>query len=125
MRRRSQGARARRFAGIDVPFGKVRRFVNDVGWPFVWKDNIGHVERSGKAALDKNRKTQPEGEKEHLRRTGVLARAQCPQKLASPRSQRYSSKARRGSSRPVEPQSLDGGAGGPFVSLKNSAFVIV
>ena len=72
-------------AGIDFPFGQARRFVDDVGWPPAWKDYVGYVERLGKAGfeavLDEYRRTQPKGEKEHLRRTDVLAGAKSPQKL--------------------------------------------
>ncbi len=72
-------------AGIDFPFGQARRFVDDVGWPAAWKDYVGYVERLGKAAfeaaLDEYRRTQPNGKKEHLRRTDALAGAKSPQKL--------------------------------------------
>ena len=72
-------------AGIDFPFGQARRFVDDVGWPPAWKDYVGYVERLGKAAfeavLDEYRRKQPKGEKEHRRRTDVLAGALSPQKL--------------------------------------------
>ncbi len=72
-------------AGIDFPFGQARRFCDDVGWPSAWKDYVGYVERLGKAGfeavLDEYRRTQPKGQKEHLRRTDVLARAKSPQKL--------------------------------------------
>ena len=72
-------------AGIDFPFGQARRFVDDVGWPSAWKDYVGHVRRLGKAeyetVLNEYRATQPAGEKEHLRRTDVLAEAKSPQKL--------------------------------------------
>ena len=71
-------------AGIDFPFGQARRFCDDVGWPSAWKDYVGYVERLGKAGfeavLDKYRRTQPKGEREHLRHTDVLARAKSPQK---------------------------------------------
>ena len=60
-------------------------FVDDVGWPPAWKDYVGYVERVGKAGfeavLDEYRRTQPKGEKEHLRHTDALAQAKSPQKL--------------------------------------------
>ena len=72
-------------AGIDFPFGQARRFVDDVGWPPAWKDYVGYVEHLGKAAfeavLEAYRRKQPKGEKEHRRRTDVLAGALSPQKL--------------------------------------------
>ena len=72
-------------AGIDFPFGQARRFVDDVGWPPAWKDYVAHVERLGKAqfeaVFDEYRTKQPSGEKEHRRRTDILARALSPQKL--------------------------------------------
>ena len=72
-------------AGIDFPFGQVRRFVDDVGWPPAWKDYVAHVEHLGKAqfeaVLNTYRTKQPSGEKERRRRTDVLAGALSPQKL--------------------------------------------
>ena len=72
-------------AGIDFPFGQARRFINDVGWPRAWKDYVGYVQHLGKAqfeaVLNEYRRTQPTGEKEHRRRTDVLAGALSPQKL--------------------------------------------
>ena len=72
-------------AGIDFPFGQARRFCDDVGWSSAWKDYVGYVERLGKAGfeavLDEYRRTQPKGEKEHLRRTDVFAGAKSPQKF--------------------------------------------
>ena len=72
-------------AGIDFPFGLPRRFVADVGWPREWREYVRHARSLGKkgyeAVLETYRKTQPAGEKEHLRRTDVLAGSLSPQKL--------------------------------------------
>ena len=57
----------------------------DVGWPQEWGDHVRHARDLGKrgfeAALDAYRKSQPEGEKEHRRRTDALAGSLSPQKL--------------------------------------------
>ena len=72
-------------AGIDFPFGQARRFVDDVRWPTPWKDYVRHADGLGKAGfeaiLNAYRKAQPEGAKEHRRRTDIIAGALSPQKL--------------------------------------------
>ena len=72
-------------AGIDFPFGQARRFVDDVRWPTPWKDYVRHADGLGKAGfeaiLNAYRKAQPEGDKEHRRRTDIIAGALSPQKL--------------------------------------------
>ena len=72
-------------AGIDFPFGQSRRFVADVDWPPAWKDYVRHAESLEKkgfeAVLNKYRKTQPPGQKEHRRPTDELAGSLSPQKL--------------------------------------------
>lgn len=72
-------------AGIDFPFGMPQRFVADVGWPTAWQSYVLHAARLGKegfeAVVDNYRKSQPKGEKEHLRRTDALAGSLSPQKL--------------------------------------------
>ncbi|MDE0693644.1 MAG: DUF429 domain-containing protein [Gammaproteobacteria bacterium] len=72
-------------AGIDFPFGMPRRFVAGTGWPVEWPDYVRHAEALGKegfeAALNAYRKRQRVGQKEHRRRTDVLAGSLSPQKL--------------------------------------------
>ena len=57
----------------------------DVGWPAAWRAYVGHAESLGKegfeVALDAYRENQPEGQKEHRRRTDALAGSLSPQKL--------------------------------------------
>ncbi len=72
-------------AGIDFPFGQARQFVTDVGWPPEWCEYVRHAENLGKerfeAVLNRYRKCQPDGQKEHRRKTDVRARSLSPQKL--------------------------------------------
>ena len=102
--------------GIDFPFGMPRRFVADVGWPAAWRDYVRHAEGLGKkgfeAVLDTYRKNQPDGEKEHRRRTDVLSgslvdadgyfaklRDRVQTRRQDPRSVEFLVSARNGSSR--------------------------
>lgn len=72
-------------AGIDVPFGQSRTLVENIGWPRSWAGYVGHVgglSRDGfRTALDEYRAPRAPGDKEHRRRTDVLARSISPQKL--------------------------------------------
>ena len=72
-------------AGIDFPFGQARQFVTDVGWPPEGCEYVRHAENLGKerfeAVLNRYRKCQPDGQKEHRRKTDVRARSLSPQKL--------------------------------------------
>lgn len=72
-------------AGIDLPFGQPRRFIENAGWPRDWAHYVEHAAslgRSGfRSALDSYRAPRPPGDKEHRRATDAAAGAISPQKL--------------------------------------------
>jgi hypothetical protein len=72
-------------AGIDLPFGQARRFIEEIGWPLDWEGYVQTAAALGRdgfrAALDGYRAGQPPGQKEHRRTTDVAAGAISPQKL--------------------------------------------
>ena len=75
-------------AGIDLPFGQSRTFIENIDWPKTWLGYVDHVRRLGRegfrAALDKYKMHRPKGDKEHRRATDVAARSSSPQKLNRP-----------------------------------------
>ncbi|MEJ1298945.1 MAG: DUF429 domain-containing protein [Candidatus Sedimenticola sp. (ex Thyasira tokunagai)] len=72
-------------AGIDLPFGQARRFIETIGWPDTWPGYVDHVkqmDRKGfRTILDNYRKNRPDGDKEHRRATDIAAGSISPQKL--------------------------------------------
>lgn len=72
-------------AGLDLPFGQSRRFIETIGWPADWRAYVCHTQSLGRAgfrrALNEYRKPRPEGDKEHRRRTDIAAGSISPQKL--------------------------------------------
>ncbi|MFT5176120.1 MAG: hypothetical protein ACI8W7_004314 [Gammaproteobacteria bacterium] len=72
-------------AGIDMPFGQARRFIQTTGWPQSWHGYVDHVatmSRQGfRDALDAYRAPRPAGDKEHRRATDIAAGSISPQKL--------------------------------------------
>ena len=72
-------------AGIDFPFGQSSTFISNIGWPTSWRDYVAHVSNMSRTefrlALDKYRVGRPYGDKEHRRKTDVLASSISPQKL--------------------------------------------
>jgi hypothetical protein len=72
-------------AGIDLPFGQARAFVDNIGWPTAWPDYVAYAESLGRdgfrRALDAYRAARPAGDKEHRRATDIAAGAISPQKL--------------------------------------------
>jgi hypothetical protein len=72
-------------AGIDLPFGQPRKFIEGIGWPRRWADYVGHAHRLGRdgfrLSLDSYRANRPQGDREHRRKTDVAAGSISPQKL--------------------------------------------
>jgi hypothetical protein len=72
-------------AGLDLPFGQARRFVEAVGWPRDWTaytQRVASLSREEfRAELDRFRLGQPPGAKEFRRETDRQACAVSPQKL--------------------------------------------
>lgn len=72
-------------AGIDFPFGQSRRFIENIGWPADWAGYVRHAQNLGRAgfrkALDSYRGSRPDGDREHRRRTDIVAGSISPQKL--------------------------------------------
>ncbi len=76
------------FAGIDMPFGLPVKLLNQLEWPMSWESYVPHVSKMKKSDFEmilKNFKAQQAtGEKEPLRITDSLNRAQSPLKLVNP-----------------------------------------
>lgn len=72
-------------AGLDVPFGLSRRFIETIGWPVDWQAYVLHAASLGRegfrSALTSYKEPRPFGDKEHLRATDRAARSISPQKL--------------------------------------------
>ncbi len=72
-------------AGLDFPFGQPRRLVENIGWPRSWDGYVRRVGEMSKQefveALDHYRESRPSGDKQHLRRTDVLANSRSPMML--------------------------------------------
>jgi Protein of unknown function (DUF429) len=72
-------------AGIDFPFGQARKFIETVGWPNTWPGYVAHVQslsrQEFRLLLDNYRVGRCEGDKEHRRKSDVLAGSISPQKL--------------------------------------------
>lgn len=72
-------------AGLDLPFGQSRRFIETIGWPASWAGYVRHAESLGRkgfrAALDAYRAPRDPGDKEHRRACDEAAGAISPQKL--------------------------------------------
>lgn len=72
-------------AGLDFPFGLPRRFLEDNGWPLEWAEYVTRTAQGGKEAfideLTRYRKSHPEGQREHRRKTDERANSISPQKL--------------------------------------------
>ena len=72
-------------AGLDFPFGLSRKFIENIGWPKEWKDYVAFAFRLGRAgfrkALEDYKEIRPAGDKEHKRKTDILAGSISPQKL--------------------------------------------
>lgn len=72
-------------AGIDFPFGQSRTFIENIGWPRSWQGYVDHVRTLGRKgfreALDNYRANREPGDKEHRRKTDVIAGSISPQKL--------------------------------------------
>ena len=72
-------------AGVDLPLGLPRRFLEHLGWSRRWSDYVGRVARLSRvefrALLDDYRRGRPPGDREHRRRTDVRAGSLSPQKL--------------------------------------------
>lgn len=71
--------------GIDFPFGLPRKFIENIGWPSTWREYVLYAESLGRAGfrrqLDDYRQRRESGDREHLRRTDILAKSVSPQKL--------------------------------------------
>ena len=71
-------------AGIDLPFGQSRTFIENIDWPKTWPGYVDHVRTLGRegfrAALDEYKRHRSVGDKEHLRATDVAAGSISPQK---------------------------------------------
>lgn len=72
-------------AGIDLPFGQARRFVETIGWPQNWQSYVDHVSGMSREefirTLDDYRKPRQAGDKEHRRKTDIATGAISPQKI--------------------------------------------
>ena len=72
-------------AGIDLPFGQSRTFINNIGWPQTWSGYVGHVSTMSRhefrATLDDYRRDRAAGDKEHRRECDIRTGAISPQKL--------------------------------------------
>lgn len=72
-------------AGLDLPFGQSRRFIQNIGWPDTWAGCMTHVasmtRQQFRSALDDYRRDRPPGDKEHRRRCDIQVGAISPQKL--------------------------------------------
>ncbi len=72
-------------AGLDLPFGQARRFIETIGWPDTWQAYVDHVATltrpEFRSVLDDYRARRPAGDKEHRRKTDVAAGSISPQKL--------------------------------------------
>ena len=72
-------------AGIDLPFGQSRKFVNNKGWPRSWKGYVQHVStmtrKEFRTELDDYRQNRMVGDKEHRRACDIQVGAISPQKL--------------------------------------------
>lgn len=72
-------------AGVDLPFGQSRKFIETIGWPEDWREYVQHAQSLGRAgfraALDGYRKPRAPGDKEHRRATDIAAGSISPQKL--------------------------------------------
>ena len=72
-------------AGLDLPFGQARRFIENIGWPRDWGACVDRVAGMSRVdfrdALDTYRADRAPGDREHRRRTDVATGALSPQKL--------------------------------------------
>ena len=72
-------------AAIDFPFGQSRRFIENIEWPLNWSQYVRHAGNLGRenfvAALEDYKRDRPAGDKEHKRKTDILAKSISPQKL--------------------------------------------
>lgn len=72
-------------AGLDLPFGQARRFVENIGWPTDWGgyvDRVAGMSREAfRTALDDYRADRAPGDREHRRQTDIAAGSLSPQKL--------------------------------------------
>ena len=72
-------------AGIDLPFGQSRKFIETIGWPMDWHNYVLYAHSLGRKgfrdALDAYRKPRSYGDKEHRRQTDIAAKSISPQKL--------------------------------------------
>ncbi len=72
-------------AGIDLPFGQSRTFIENIDWPKTWPGYVDHARTLGRkgfrAAVKEYRMHRPVGDKEHRRATDVTACSLSPQKI--------------------------------------------
>lgn len=72
-------------AGIDLPFGQSRSFIENIGWPDQWAGYVAHAESLGREgfvnALTNYGIPRSKGDKEHKRKTDSEAGSISPQKL--------------------------------------------
>lgn len=72
-------------AALDFPFGQSSAFTRNIGWPRAWSDYVSLVGKMSRKEyrerLDAYRETREPGDKEHRRKTDVLAGSSSPQKL--------------------------------------------
>ena len=75
-------------AGIDFPFGQSRKFIENIGWPRTWSGYVDYVSNltreQFRSELEAYKKDRPYGDKEHRRKTDVVAKSFSPQKLGRP-----------------------------------------
>ncbi|MBI4383523.1 MAG: DUF429 domain-containing protein [Nitrospinae bacterium] len=75
------------FAGFDFPFGQPSQFVGDLSLPASWAAYVKAIAQWKRDAFERKikrfKEKQPDGQKEPLRLTDALARAQSPLKLVN------------------------------------------
>lgn len=72
-------------AGIDLPFGQARRFIETADWPRSWAAYVRHADQFGRSGfreeLNRYKENRIAGDKEHRRKTDEAAGSISPQKL--------------------------------------------
>lgn len=72
-------------AGMDFPFAQSRILLKGLGWPLDWPDYVRRFAALSRndfvALLEQYKSNRPAGDREHRRKTDMLARSISPQKL--------------------------------------------
>jgi len=82
---RSLRASGEWIAGFDFPFGQPRKLLRNLGWPEGWEGYVSRVAELSRPEyedlLEMYKAARPSGDKEHRRRTDVVAQSVSPMKL--------------------------------------------